>query len=34
MSWLSSIFGGGKSNPANAAQPYLNQIPGLDRDWA
>lgn len=29
MSWLSNLFGGGKhSNPADAAMPYLNQIPG------
>lgn len=30
MSWLSELFGGGgnKNNPANAAMPYLNQIPG------
>lgn len=29
MSWLSNLFGGGhSSNPANAAMPYLNQIPG------
>lgn len=27
MSWLSSLFGGGK-NPADSAMPYLNQIPG------
>lgn len=27
MSWLSNLFGGGK-NPANAANQYLNQIPG------
>jgi len=27
MSWLSNMFGGGK-NPADAAMPYLNQIPG------
>ena len=30
MSWLSKLFGGGgSSNPADAAQPYLNQIPGV-----
>lgn len=30
MGFLNSIFGGGsKSNPANAAMPYLNQIPGM-----
>ena len=29
MGFLSSIFGGSKSNPANAAMPYLNQIPGM-----
>ncbi len=28
MSWLSSLFKGGK-NPADAAMPYLNQIPGV-----
>lgn len=28
MSWLSNLFGGKGSNPANAAMPYLNQIPG------
>ncbi len=28
MSWLSDLFGGG-SNPADAANPYLNQIPGV-----
>jgi hypothetical protein len=27
MSWLSNLFGGGK-NPADAANKYLNQIPG------
>ena len=27
MSWLSSLFGGGK-NPADAANQYLSQIPG------
>lgn len=27
MSWLSKIFGGGQ-NPADAARPYLDQIPG------
>lgn len=27
MSWLSNFFGGGK-NPADAAMPFLNQIPG------
>ncbi len=31
MGFLSDLFGGGgkKSNPANAAMPYLNQIPGM-----
>ena len=29
MSWLSDFFSGGK-NPANAAMPYLNQIPGME----
>lgn len=28
MSWLSELFHGGK-NPANAAKPYLDQIPGV-----
>lgn len=28
MSWLSELFRGGK-NPANAAQPYLNQVPDV-----
>jgi hypothetical protein len=28
MSFWDSIFGGKSSNPANAAMPYLNQIPG------
>lgn len=27
MGFFDSIFGGNKSNPANAAMPYLNQIP-------
>jgi hypothetical protein len=27
MSWLDDLFGGGK-NPADAAMPYLNKIPG------
>ena len=31
MSWLSNLFGGGGggSNPADAANQYLNQIPGV-----
>jgi hypothetical protein len=29
MSWLSDFFSGGK-NPADAAMPYLNQIPGME----
>src|SRR3990167_9540646 len=30
MSWLSSLFHGGNSkNPADAAMPYLNQVPGV-----
>lgn len=33
MSWLSSLFGGGKSNPANAAMPYLNKIPGVGEKY-
>lgn len=30
MSWLSNLFhgGGGNKNPADAAMPYINQIPG------
>lgn len=28
MGFFDSLFGGKKSNPANAAMPYLNQIPG------
>jgi hypothetical protein len=28
MSWLSEAFGGGRSNPANAAIPFIQQIPG------
>jgi hypothetical protein len=32
MSWLSNLFGGG-SNPANAAMPYLNQIPGKTQQY-
>src|SRR4029077_19140922 len=29
MGFLDSLFGGKKSNPANAGMPYLNQIPGM-----
>lgn len=29
MSILSKLFGGGNSNPANSAMPYLDQIPGV-----
>lgn len=32
MSWLSDLFGGGK-NPADAAMPYLNQIPGQTQGY-
>lgn len=32
MSWLSNLFGGG-SNPADAAMPYLNQIPGQTNQY-
>lgn len=33
MSWLSKAFGMSKSqNPANAAMPYLNQIPGVGQN--
>jgi len=30
MSWLSKLFKGGK-NPADAAMPYLDQIPGMEQ---
>lgn len=32
MSWLSDLFSGGK-NPADAAMPYLNQIPGVEKQY-
>ncbi len=32
MSWLSDFFSGGK-NPADAAMPYLNQIPGMEKQY-
>lgn len=32
MSFLSDLFGGGK-NPADAAMPYLNQIPGMAKQY-
>jgi hypothetical protein len=32
MSWLSDFFSGGK-NPADAAMPYLNQIPGMAKGY-
>lgn len=32
MSFLGSIFGSNSSNPANAAMPYLNQIPGVAQE--
>lgn len=32
MSWLSDFFKGGK-NPADAAMPYLNQIPGMEKSY-
>lgn len=32
MSWLSNMFGGYK-NPADAAMPYLNQIPGQTNQY-
>lgn len=32
MSWLSNLFSGGK-NPADAAMPYLNQIPGQTQKY-
>jgi len=33
MSWLSNLFGGGGKNPADAAMPYLNQIPGQTQQY-
>lgn len=36
MSILSNLFGGGgrsRTNPANAAMPYLNQIPSVGHDY-
>lgn len=34
MSWLSSLFKGGKmEDPAAAASPYLNQIPGVGEKY-
>lgn len=32
MSWLSDFFKGGK-NPADAAMPFLNQIPGMEKSY-
>jgi len=32
MGWLSDFFGGGK-NPADAAMPYLNKIPGVGHQY-
>jgi hypothetical protein len=32
MSWLSELFSGGK-NPADAAMPYVNQIPGQSSQY-
>lgn len=32
MSWLSDFFKGGK-NPADAAMPYLDQIPGMEKGY-
>jgi hypothetical protein len=32
MSWLGDFFKGGK-NPADAAMPYLNQIPGMAKGY-
>jgi len=32
MSWLSDFFKGGK-NPADSAMPYLNQIPGMEKQY-
>lgn len=32
MSWLSDFFSGGK-NPADAAMPYLNEIPGMEKKY-
>lgn len=28
MAWMNDLFGGSYENPADAAQPYLNKIPG------
>lgn len=32
MSWLSDFFKGGK-NPADSAMPFLNQIPGMEKQY-
>lgn len=32
MSFLSNLFSGGK-NPAESAMPYLNQIPGMEKQY-
>lgn len=33
MSWLSNLFNGEGNNPADAAMPYLNQIPGQTKPY-
>lgn len=33
MSWFSNLFGGGGSNPADAANQYISQIPGQTRQY-
>jgi hypothetical protein len=33
MGFFDSIFGGKKSNPANAAMPYIQQIPGQTQQY-
>jgi len=33
MSWFSETFGGGGRNPAEAAMPYINQIPGATNQY-
>jgi hypothetical protein len=32
MSWLSNLFGGNSNAPMDAANPYLNQIPGVGHE--
>lgn len=33
MGWMNDVFGGGFSNPANAAQSYLDKIPGYTNQY-